>query len=355
MVDGTITQAITFTAQAPTPAVVLNVGGGSITAVKSAGVVVIAQSGSSVTIAEGSATSFGDHEFSIGSAADAIVVDKTDVYVLPTATDNPVATFLAANGGTITAQSQDGNLVLSGAGTATTLSGQSGVFEGETVKLQASGSVLVVGSRTVTIPITTQVSMSDPTTEAEPEQVWTEGGATFVASHKGSSVVVVGRSSTITLADGAKTTFVGQTLSVASGTLDGALVIDGTSTLPLAGEQGAVTLTENGQTITASAVSSSIVLVENGGTITIANGAATTLPEGQIFSVPTSGGLIMADGTKTVSFAIAPSSTARTSSTSGSSIVVSTPTYPATGVSGGCKLRRGDVSVLFISLLAILI
>ncbi|KAK5134191.1 hypothetical protein LTR08_006851 [Meristemomyces frigidus] len=349
VVDKTVLQVVPNAASSPMAAM-LTVDGVSVVEVQSAGSVVLAQGGSSVTVAKGSSISFGGHEFSIDPSVNTVVVDNTDAQALPIATQPPAAIFTATNGDIITAQRQDGNVVLNGADSATTLLGQSGIFEGQTVNLQASGSLLVIGSQTVNLPGTTFDGNSGPTSGLGPQQVWTEGGTKFTAAQEGSSIVVVGGSSTLTLADGAETTFAGQTLSAATGSLDGALVVDATSTLRFASEQGAATLTENGQTIAASAVSGAVVLVEYGSSITVANGVVTTLPQGQVVSVPTSGGLVVVDGSKTMSLGSVASSSMATGSSDPGAQASATIGAPKDTVNGGSKMGYSNVIVLLLLL-----
>lgn len=213
------------------------------------------------------------------------------------------------DGQAFTAISSNGAVIVQGSGTKSTLAaGATATFEGQVIEVPSVGNAVVINGAAVSFtspagPGNKQSSYDPPTT------TFTESGQVFTVAVQGSSLVIEAAGSTTTMAYGAQGTFAGRTVSMPSS--PGVDVInvndkpfifqggsdesDGKESSPRT--QMAAAITQDGKTFTAIMQGASTVVLEAASTtLTIPPGAAVTL-DGEIFSVPTAGSILVHDGT----------------------------------------------------------
>jgi hypothetical protein len=273
--------------------------GGSISIQNIGSSFVIQQGASSVTAAHGNEISMGAHVFSAASDGEDIVIDHSITHLLPSAAKQPpaFATFVAADGGVVTASRQSSVIVLADGTQTLTAHFDSTVKVGsQDVVVAADGEELVAGSSTIRIPADIDRETDGPTA------VWTSGLSTFAAIAQGASVVVHGPDITATLAAGVTSSIAGEVFGVPS---SGNLLVHDGSTLTLkagkaTGTGAAVTLLQDGIELVASAADDAIVVQQGTSTFTLAAWQETTV-EGHKLSAARSGLVLVVDGTETVS------------------------------------------------------
>lgn len=218
----------------------------------------------------------------------------------------------------------------------------------------APGSTIVVGSGSSATTVvlqtfggTTQLVVGGSTVQASPAPVQSSaqgntpgaivtGSQPFTALNSGSSIILVGTSSTITLAPGSVATFQSQVISAASG--GSQVVVGGSQTLALttplvtSGSTPGLVVTTNGHTITAIPTGSSVLIEEGSSTITIPNGGVATFA-GQTVSAPSSGGSAVVVNGKTFS-----------SSAAVSEVVVTTNGHTVTAIPIGSSVVLAEGS-----------
>ncbi|KAK0280179.1 hypothetical protein LTR35_008330 [Friedmanniomyces endolithicus] len=303
---------------------VVTAGGQTFTAARQgSGTVVVV--GSSTLTAGGAAITVSGQVISAASSGLVVGSSTVDFAAVPAVSQAAAQTAVVTAGGqTFTASRQAsgsvvvvGSSTLTAGGAAVTVSGQ--VFS-------AASSGLVVGSSTVGFavgPAATQTA------------VVTAGGQPFTAIRLGASTVVVGQS-TLTVG-GAAVTVSGELFSAASF----GLVVGGTSTAVFAAApQATAVVTAGGAIYTATALGSGAVIIA--GTTLSVGGPAATLSNGQVFSEASSG--LVVDGSSTRAFssgaAAVSSSGSRTAASGGASASAASSSPSSISKSGG--MRLGD-------------
>ncbi|OQO06069.1 hypothetical protein B0A48_08657 [Cryoendolithus antarcticus] len=215
VVDGTTVHLGPATASAGTA--IFTQDGHTITAIRQGNLVILQEGGRATTV-----------------AADATVAFVGETIANPGAhiTAATGLTTLVQDGQTLTALDAGGSMILVQDGTTITLAkGQKTVFHGETISAPSNGAAIVVNG-TQTLSLT-----SLPTGMAFATLV--HAGQTLSAFDAGAIIVLVENWTTVTLAKGQQTVLDGETISaLATG---GAIVVDGTDTLPLTGASATAT------------------------------------------------------------------------------------------------------------------
>lgn len=211
-------------------------------------------------------------------------------------------------GQAFTAISSNGAVIVQGNGAQSTfVAGATATFEGQVIEVPPAVDAVVINgaAASFTSPRRTgDEGNSDPLTAT-----FTESGHIFTVAAQGSSLVLEGAGSITTMALGAQGTFAGQSVSISPS--PGANVVnindnsftlqsgsddsDGKQSSPQS--QLAAVITQNGKTFTALLKGASTAVLEAASmTLTISPGAMVTL-DGEIFSVPTVGSILVHDGT----------------------------------------------------------
>ena len=283
------------TAQVQVAQATFAANGNTYTAVKQ-GDAVVAEGGSATfTIPGGSGTVFEGQTIRAASDGKGIAVNgQQQTLTVPEASPSYGQTTLTEAGRTFTASRAEGTgIVFNQGGSSMTVQGAEQTrFAGETVSVQPNGNAFVLGSQTISFNAAAPTSLS---------AVFTAGTHTITALQTGDSVMLQDSTSTISVSDGAETTFEGQAVSVAS---NGQAVVFGSQTItlnslgtPAPNRQAVFTVDDH--TITAKQFSDSVVIQDGSSTITIQDGATARF-EGEELSVASDGGSIIVDGTSTV-------------------------------------------------------
>lgn len=274
--------------------------------------------GAKSTLAAGAIGIFAGQVIEVPSEGDAVVINGAAASFNPPAgsgndqnnNDPPTATF-TASGQVFTVAAQGSSFVLEAAGSTTTMAyGAQGTFAGQLVSMPSSPgtSLIEVNGKPFTFPAG---SKNDQSNNDPPTATFTDSGQIFTAAVQGSSFVLKAGGSTTTMAYGAQGTFAGQLVSIPSSpssgpnvvnvngkphTLQGATdEVDGKEASPQT--QLAAVITQDGKTFTAFQQGASTLILEAASTtLTIPPGAAVTL-DGEVFSVPTTGSILVHDGT----------------------------------------------------------
>ncbi|KAK5705623.1 hypothetical protein LTR17_021527 [Elasticomyces elasticus] len=261
--------------------------------------VVIANGGSTVTLAPGQSTTIGDQIVSIpASGGGAVVGTGNDAATVQLVDLNASFRIIATVGGqTIAADSSNPSNVLVNGQTLT--GGQTTIISGTPVYI-ASGSLLVGGSNTQpasTFAIPTLVS-SAGNVLGNTETTLVVGGHTLTASADSTNPTVVIVDGTPVTLGGSEATINGVSVSLAPSGLvvDGSLRVSATPVV-----LGTVVAT-NGQTLTLESLrgSTDTLVVDGSLTSTLNNGLATVA--GVTLSAGSSGGssYVVVDGSQTV-------------------------------------------------------
>jgi trimeric autotransporter adhesin len=291
------------------PAAVITAGGKSYTAVQSGDNVVIADSSSTVTIAQGVSTTINGQAVAAVSGANGVIVDGSTALLSQPLSTPSVAVLTGSSGNQLTVVQQGGSYAVEvqsstvyiSAGSGTTIDGQS-----ISVPSVSTESPLVNGQK-----LTLSAAPSSDQTVASGAVV-TAGGATLVTIlQDGSSYVLQAGTTRVSLAPGAQTTFAGETL-IAPSIGSGAIVKDG-STITFS--QVPATVSPIGAIITASGGTPATIYqdgvsyaVQDGSsTISLAAGSSNTF-RGLLVSVPTGGSAAIING-QTVVLSHVPSPT----------------------------------------------
>ncbi|KAK3704185.1 hypothetical protein LTR37_014025 [Vermiconidia calcicola] len=186
-------------------AAVVHMNGHTITAVRSGKSVIIAEGDLTTTVPAGREVTFEGQTIRVPSHGSSVVVNGEHAPL--TAADSSQA-VVTAGGHTFTAVDVGSSVVLKdGSSTITVKEGSQTEFEDQTVSVGPSDSGFVVVNGK-----TTSLSAAAATTSSE--AIITAGGYTITAIDKAGSVVLEDASSTVTVKDGRKVTFDGQTISI---------------------------------------------------------------------------------------------------------------------------------------------
>lgn len=289
--------------------------GQTFTAVSNDGSFFIQGGGVNTTLAAGTVETFAGQEIIVPSAANVAVVDGAVATLKPInkvadsegPNAHPAAVFTEP-GHTFTAAVEGKSLVLEGAGTITTMAyGAEGTIAEQSVSIPSSPerSVINVNGQAVTLQ-SGGASDDSEVAALQTAAVLTQGGETFTAMMQGESTVVLeAASTTLSMSAGSALTLGDDVFSVP--TAGGVLVHDGTTVtfefnaLSTQPSEAMALLTYDGQTFTAKMQGDSTIVLEAARTtVSILAGWAVTLGD-DVFSIPTSGGVLFHDGT-TVTF-----------------------------------------------------
>ncbi|KAI6908823.1 hypothetical protein KC318_g969 [Hortaea werneckii] len=283
------------TAQVQAAQATFAANGDTYTAVKQGDAVVAEGASATLTVPGGSGTVFEGQTISAASDGKNIVVNgQQQTLTVPGASPSYGQTTLTEAGKTFTASQAGATaIVLNEGGSSMTVQGaEQTKFAGETVSVQENGNAFVLGSQTISFNAAASASAS---------AVFTAGTHTITALEAGDSVILKDSTSTISVSDGAETTFESQVVSVAS---NGQSVIFGSQTITLdsmvtPGPNGQAVFTVDDHTITAKQSRDSVVIQDESSTITVRDGATTRF-EGEDLSIASDGRTIVIDGTSTV-------------------------------------------------------
>jgi hypothetical protein len=184
---------------------VITSGGHKITVIHSGGSVILKDGSSKTTVAAGSKVTFEGQTIKVPSHGHGggVTVNGDHVHLTGVLSSQAVIT---AGGDTITAVDSGSSVILKeGSKTITLKDGGSTKFEGHTISIGPSGSVVVVDGKTATL-------LAAPT----PEAIITAGGHTITALDMSGSVILEDGHSTTTVKDGRNVVFEGQTIKVPS-------------------------------------------------------------------------------------------------------------------------------------------
>ncbi|GAB1743883.1 hypothetical protein NU219Hw_g934t1 [Hortaea werneckii] len=283
------------TAQVQAAQATFAANGNTYTAVKQEDAVVAEGASATITIPGGSGTVFGGQTISAASDGRFIAVNgQQQTLTVPGASPSYDQTTLTEAGRTFTASQAEGTaIVLNEGGSSITVQGAEQTrFAGETVSVQKNGNEFVLSSQTISFKAAASASAS---------AVFTAGIHTITALQADDAVILKDSTSTISVSDGAKTTFEGQAVSAAS---NGQSVIFGSQTIILDSRvtpapDGQAVFTVDDYTVTAKQSGGSVILQDQSSAITVQDGATTRF-ENEDFSVASDGSSIIIDGTSTV-------------------------------------------------------
>lgn len=212
-------------------------------------------------------------------------------------------------GQAFTAISSNGAVIVQGNGAQSTfVAGATATFEGQVIEVPPAVDAVVINGAAASFTSPPRTGNDEGNSDLL-TATFTESGHIFTVAAQGSSLVLEGAGSTTTMARGAQGTFAGQSVSMPSS--PGANVInindkpftlqsgsddsDGKQSSPRS--QLAAVITQDGKTFTALLKGASTAVLEAASTtLTIPPGAMVTL-DGEIFSVPTVGSILVHDGT----------------------------------------------------------
>ncbi|KAI6824829.1 hypothetical protein KC327_g8010 [Hortaea werneckii] len=276
--------------------------GNTYTAMKQGDAVVAEGASATFTVPRGSGTVFDGQTISAASDGNVVALNgQRQTLTVPGASPSYDQTTLTEAGRTFTAsQAEETAIVFNEDGSSMTVQGAGQTkFAGEKVSVQPNGNAFVLGSQTISF---------DAVAPTSPSAVFTAGSHTITALQTGNFMILKASTSTISVSDGAETTFEGQAVSVAS---NGRSVGFGSQTITLSSmatpaSDGQAIFTADDHTITARQSANSVILLDGSSTITIKDGATTRF-EGEDLSVASNGGSIIVDGTSTVFLTETPS------------------------------------------------
>ncbi|KAI7257482.1 hypothetical protein KC343_g1608 [Hortaea werneckii] len=283
------------TAQVQAAQATFTADGSTYTAVKQGDAVVAEGASATFTVPGGSSTVFEGQTISAASDGRGIAVNgQQQTLTAPKASPSYDQTTLMEAGRTFTASQAGATaIVFNEGGSSITVQGAEQTrFAGETVSVQENGNAFVLGGQTISFNAAAPTSSS---------AIFTAGTHTVTAVQEDDAVILKDSTSTISVSDGAETTFEGQAVSVAS---NGQSVMFGSQTItldslvtPAAGGQAVFTVDDH--TITAKQSADSVIIQDGSSTITVQEGATTRF-EGEELSVASDGGSIIVDGTSTI-------------------------------------------------------
>lgn len=316
------------TAQVQAAQATFTANGNTYTVVKQGDAVVAEEASATLTVPGGSGTVIEGQTISAASDGNVVAINgQQQTLTSPGTSPNYGQTTLTEAGKTFTASQVEGTaIVLNEGGSSITVQGAEQTrFAGETVSAQSNGNAFVLGGQTISF---------NAAATASPSAVFTASTHTITALQAGNSVILKDSTSTISISDGAETTFEGQEVSVAS---NGQSILFGSQTITL---DSIVTPAPNGQavftvddhTITAKQSGDSVIIQDQSSTITVQDGATTRF-EGEDLSIASDGRSIVIDGTSTV---LLPETTSASSTGMGG--------YINSGLSPGASATDGTQS-----------
>lgn len=212
------------------------------------------------------------------------------------------------DGQAFTAVSNNGAVIVQGNGAKSTLAaGVTATFAGQVVEVPLEVDAIVIDGAAVSF--TSQAGPeNDQGNDDPPTATLTASGQIFTAAVQGSSILLEAAGSTTTMAYGAEGTFAGQAVSMPSSSDNNVIRVNGKSfTLRDNGGQTdskrilpqiqlAAEITQDGKTFTMILQGASTAILEAPSTtLTVPPGAVVTL-DGEVFSVPTTGSILVHDG-----------------------------------------------------------
>ena len=246
---------------------------------------VIQAAGSTTTIQPGSAATMLGQTVSVPASGGGVLANGKAVSL------SAVAVLTAFNGQQLTVLQSASSVVIIGAGTTTTIrDGGVATVYGQTISVASNGGDVVADGRTVS---STALAATDLT-----QAVATgSDGQQLTILQQGSSYVVQGASTTAMLRAGAVTTIQGLNMSLPMS--GGDVVVDGQtaffSTAPATVLTQAILTDTSGRRTTVEQQGSSFI-IDDGTTKGTLHAGSSTIIEGQTFFVPTSSGLLVANG-----------------------------------------------------------
>ncbi|KAK3686634.1 hypothetical protein LTR37_019615 [Vermiconidia calcicola] len=210
VVGGSTYDAVPVTSMGRSPShvasAVVHMNGHTITAVRSGKSVVIAEGDSTTTVPAGREVTCEGQTIRVPPHGSSVVVNGEHALLTAAGSSQAVIT---AGGHTFTAVDVGSSIVLKdGSSTITVKEGSQTEFEDQIVSVGPSGSgFLVVNGKTTSLSAAAAATTSS-------EAIITANGHTITAIDKSGSVVLDDASSTVTVKDGRKVTFEGQTISI---------------------------------------------------------------------------------------------------------------------------------------------
>jgi len=301
LVAGGATITLTSGQSQGTPIATFSVGGQQVTAQSGSPVVV---GGSSLSAGGPAATISGD-TISAGPAGVVVNGNTASFTATPVASLAEPSALFTAGGQTFTAQggSADPNVATIDGTIVLTQSGSATVVDGQTLSLGNAG-VVVDGTSVATLS----------NAVAEPSAIFTADGHTFTAVGDPSLSGTATIDGSILLTEGGSATVLhGETLSLGPT----GIIVDGTSTAAFSfgSADASAILTVDGHTLTAVHGSATTNVVTIDGSITLTPGGTASVVDGETLSLGPNG--IVVNGTTTVPFTTATSSSALPQDTSG--------------------------------------
>ncbi|KAI7199752.1 hypothetical protein KC316_g4779 [Hortaea werneckii] len=283
------------TAQVQAAQATFAANGDTYTAVKQGDAVVAEGASATLTVPGGSGTVIEGQTISAASDGNVVAINgQQQTLTAPGSSPSYGQTTLTEAGKTFTASQAEGTaIVLNEGGSSMTAQGAEQTrFAGETVSVQENGNGFVLGGQTISFNAAASASAS---------AVFTAGTHTITALEADDSVILKDSTSTVSVSDGAETSFEGQAVSVAS---NGQSVLFGSQTITLdsmvtPAPDGQAVFTVDDHTITAKQSGDSVIIQDQSSTITVKDGATTSF-EGEDLSIASDGSSIIIDGTSTV-------------------------------------------------------
>ncbi|KAI7217109.1 hypothetical protein KC333_g4429 [Hortaea werneckii] len=283
------------TAQVQAAQATFAANGNTYNAVKQGDAIVAEGASATLTVSGGSGTVFEGQTISAASDGNVVAINgQQQTLTAPGTSPGYGQTTLTEAGKTFTASQGEGTaIVLNEGGSSMTVQGAEQTrFAGETVSVQENGNAFVLGSQTISL---------DGAATASASAVFTAGTHTITALQADDSVILKDSTSTISVSDGAETTFEGQAVSVAT---NGQSVLFGSQTITLdsmvtPAPDGQAVFTVDDHTITAKQSGDSVIIQDQSSTMTVKDGATTSF-EDEDLSIASDGSSIVIDGTSTV-------------------------------------------------------
>jgi hypothetical protein len=308
--------------------------GEAFTAISTDGSAVIQGGGSVATIAAGSVETFRGQAVSVPPDGSHVKVDDSVLSFSPVtiatgagfgSTPPTVAVLTSAavwthDNEVFTAILTDGSAVVHGGGeVATIVPGKVETFGGQAISVPLEGNLVNIDDHVLsfsTVEMAKATGSEQDNTQAT--AVFTASGRTITAMVQGSSLVLQAAGTATTIAQGAKVTFIGQTVSFSKSGGD-VLGVNGQlvtmQALASGGSNARISAsavwTQGGSTFTAQMQGdSTIVLQAPSTTVRMEPGSTITIGD-TVYSVPTAGSVLVHDGTSvTLDRAIATDSAA---------------------------------------------
>ncbi|KAK0320931.1 hypothetical protein LTR82_008250 [Friedmanniomyces endolithicus] len=325
-----------------TQAVVTASNGQHITALQQGPFVVIAAGTSTITLAQGSSTTFAGVSVAADPNAGGVVVGSSAISLGPAPTVAAQAIVTASNGQQITAVQQGSSVVVAVGGSSITVAqGLITTLAGQTIAAISAGNGVVVDGSTVLLTTPTLATSGAVFTDL--------AGQSVTILQQGSSYVVQDGTSTHVLPVGSATSVDGMTISAPS--TGGAPMVNGqsvtlsslaTTTSELATE--AIFAGSASQLATVLQVGSSYVVQDGSSTTTLGAGSTATF-DGHTISVPTSGSVAVIDGSALLLSTATQSNMAQGKSSSATTSYKAPASSASSGAGAKSTLASSSISV----------